>query len=89
MHATIDTKNRALHRLKIARGHLSKVITMVEDDTYCMDIIHQSQAIQKALKEIDALVLENHLHSCVVNQIKDGDAETAITEVMNVFKKKR
>lgn len=89
MHAQPEIKKRTIHRLKIAKGHLSKIISMVEGDTYCMDIIHQSQAVQKALKEIDALVLENHLQSCVVQQIQEGQAQTAISEVMNVFKKRK
>lgn len=83
-----DTQERILHRLKIARGHLNKVIQMVEEDTYCIDVIHQSQAIQKALKEIDNLVLENHLKGCVIDSLKNGDKDEAIKEVMNVFAKK-
>lgn len=83
-----DTQERILHRLKIARGHLSKVIKMVEDDTYCIDVLHQSQAVQKALKETDNLMLENHLKGCVMDAIGKGKNEEAIEEVMQVFKKK-
>ncbi|MEO6508697.1 MAG: metal-sensitive transcriptional regulator [Patescibacteria group bacterium] len=82
-----DTKERLLHRLKIARGHLNKVINMVEEDQYCIDVIHQSQAIQKALKEVDNLTLENHLNGCVAESIKNGNKDEAILEVMNIFKK--
>ncbi len=82
-----DTKERLLHRLKIARGHLDKVITMVEQDQYCIDVIHQSQAIQKALKEVDNLTLENHLHGCVTESIMSGKKDEAILEVMHIFKK--
>lgn len=76
-----------MHRLKIAEGHLRRVITMVESDSYCIDVIHQSQAVQKALKENDNLILESHLHSCVVDAIGSGRKDEAISEVMNVFKK--
>ncbi len=82
-----DTQERILHRLKIAQGHLKKVIEMVEDDVYCIDVIHQSQAIQKALKEIDNLTLEEHLKGCVTDAIKGGKRDEAVAEVMNVFKK--
>ena len=82
-----DLKERIIHRLKITQGHLKKVQQMVDDDVYCIDVIHQSQAIQKALKEIDAVILENHLKSCVVNAMKDGRQEEAVEEVMNIFKK--
>jgi CsoR family transcriptional regulator, copper-sensing transcriptional repressor len=82
-----DTKEKILHRLKIARGHLNKVITMVENDDYCIDVIHQSQAIQSALKEADSITLENHLNTCVVEHIKKGEIQTSVDEIMKVFKK--
>lgn len=50
-----------LHRLKIVRGHLDKVISMVEQQEYCLDILNQTLAAENALKEVDALVLENYL----------------------------
>ncbi len=88
MYRPKDTQERILHRLKIARGHLNKVITMVEEDKYCIDVLHQSQAIQAALKETDSVVLENHLRTCVADSIKSGNQEEAVKEVMEVFKKK-
>lgn len=80
--------NKTLHRLKIARGHLDKVIDMVEKDSYCIDVVHQSIAVQSALKKVDELILENHLKTCVADNIRNGDAENAIKEVMEVLKKK-
>lgn len=88
MYKPKDMQERILHRLKIARGHLEKVISMVEEDTYCIDVLHQSQAVQAALKETDGVVLENHLRTCVSDSIKSGNQEEAIKEVMEVFKKK-
>ena len=82
-----DTQERIIHRLKIAQGHLKKVIKMVEEDSYCIDVLHQSQAIQKALKEIDNLMLENHLKTCAIDAIGKGRKDEAISEVMQVFKK--
>ena len=87
MHQSHDSKKKLLHRLKIARGHLDKVIRMTEQDEYCVDIIHQSQAIQSALKEADNVLLNNHLKSCVVDQINNGRADQSIEEIMKVFKK--
>ncbi len=82
-----DTQERILHRLKIARGHLDKVISMVENDEYCIDVLHQSQAVQSALKQTDAVILENHLKSCVADSFKRGNREEAVKEVMEVFEK--
>lgn len=80
-------QDRIIHRLKIARGHLDKVIEMAEAQEYCIDIIHQSQAVQSALREVDSLILENHLKTCVVDMIKEGDAKSCITELMEVFRR--
>ena len=82
-----DTKERILHRLKIAQGHLKSVIQMVDDNVYCIDILHQSQAVQKAIKETDNLILENHLKSCVSDAIAKGKKDEVLTEIMHVFKK--
>lgn len=82
-----DTQERILHRLKIAQGHLKKVIKMVEADEYCIDVLHQSHAVQKALKETDNLMLENHLKTCAADAISRGEKDKAISEVMQVFKK--
>ncbi len=87
MYRPKDTQERILHRLKIAQGHLKKVLKMVEGGEYCIDVIHQSKAVQRALQEADALTLENHLKTCASDAIKNGRQKEAITEIMNVFRK--
>lgn len=84
-----NEKERVLHRLQIARGHLDKVIKMQNSGEYCIDVLHQSLAVQNALKEADSLILENHLKTCASNAIKKGKSTEAIAEVMNVFRKQR
>ena len=88
MYRPKNTQERILHRLKISAGHLKKVINMVEGGEYCIDVIHQSQAVQQALHEADSVILENHLKTCAAEAIKDGRQEEAIKELMNVFRKK-
>lgn len=87
MYKPKDTQERILHRLKIAQGHLQKVLKMVEGGEYCIDVIHQSKAVQRALQEADALTLENHLKTCASEAIKSGQQDEAVKEIMNVFKK--
>lgn len=89
MHTNTDSKKKVLHRLKIAKGHLEKVIRMIEDGDYCIDIIHQSQAVQKAISETDNIILDTHLKTCVADQIKKGNSDKAISEIVEVFKKGR
>ena len=84
-----DTQERILHRLKIAKGHLHKVINMVEDDTYCIDVLHQLNAVESGLQETGNVLLEHHLKTCAVDAIKQGKSDQAITEIMTVFKKKK
>ena len=89
MYRPKDTQERILHRLKITRGHLEKVIKMVGADEYCIDVLHQSQAVQRALEETDSVILENHLKTCASDAINKGKKEEAIKEVMSVFKRMR
>ena len=84
-----DTQERILHRLKIAKGHLEKVIKMVEGDEYCIDVMHQIQAVESGLKETGNVVLEYHLKSCVADAISKGKKDEAIAEVMEVFKRRK
>ncbi|HEX7042044.1 MAG TPA: metal-sensing transcriptional repressor [Patescibacteria group bacterium] len=81
-----DTRLNVAKRLKIAKGQISKVLEMVENDNYCIDVIHQSRAVQHALREIDHLLLENHLQTCVVDFMKEGKQKKAIEEIMQVVK---
>lgn len=83
------TQERVVHRLKIARGHLNKVIQMVEEDTYCIDVLHQMQAVGSAISETEGVVLENHLKTCAIDAIREGKQEEAIKEIMTIFKKNK
>ncbi len=82
-----NTKDRIVHRLKIAQGHLKKVLSMVENDEYCINVLHQSQAVQNALKETDVVILENHLRTCASDAIKKGNGQKAVDEILSIFKK--
>lgn len=86
----ISDKKSVIHRLKIIYGHLGKVIKMVEEKKYCIDILNQSLAVQNALKKVDAIILDDHLNSCVVSAIsKNKKSKETINELLAVFKKKQ
>ncbi len=82
-----SVQHKILHRLKIARGHLDRVVKMVEDDTYCIDVIHQSLAVQAALRQTDQVILKNHMQTCVADSIRKGKANEVIDEVTKVMEK--
>lgn len=88
MYRPKNTQDRILHRLKISLGHLKKVIQMTESDDYCIDILHQSQALRQALEQTENLIMENHLQSCVADDIRHGNEKKAIAEIMSVIKKR-
>jgi DNA-binding FrmR family transcriptional regulator len=75
-------------RLKNAEGHLRGIQRMLEEDAYCIDVIHQIQAVQAALNKISAMILEEHLNSCVITAIRGEDAserERVLKEITGVF----
>lgn len=80
-------QEQALKRLTIIQGHLKKVVEMVQEGSYCPHVIHQSQAVQSALKKVDEIVFQGHLHGCVVKNIKAGEEERVLGELMELFKK--
>lgn len=60
----------------------------MDEDAYCIDIMHQIQAVESGLKETGNVLLENHLKGCVADAITKGKADKSIAEIMEVFKKK-
>jgi len=81
----LQKKTAVLNRLKTARGHIDGIIKLVEDDTYCVQIIKQIAAVRGALDRVSRIELENHLEHCLVNQIQAGQSATAIAEVVEIL----
>jgi CsoR family transcriptional regulator, copper-sensing transcriptional repressor len=80
--------DNTLRRLKTVEGHLRGIIRMVEEDTYCIDVIRQIQAVEAALNKVSAQILENHLNSCVITAIQGNDKkerERVLKEITEVF----
>ena len=59
---------------------------MVEKGIYCIDIITQTSAVKRALSSIEDVIMENHLNSCVVPQIKEGKGAKATKEILEVYR---
>ncbi|MDO8664587.1 MAG: metal-sensing transcriptional repressor [Candidatus Liptonbacteria bacterium] len=83
------TKKQALRRLQIIKGQLSGLEKMIQEEKYCVDIITQSSAIKQALSGIENLLLEHHLQTHVIMQMKSGQSKKAIAEILKVYKLKR
>lgn len=83
-----DQKQLLLNRLKTIEGHVRGVQRMVEADDYCIDILKQTQAIQRALDTFNRLILAQHLNGCVTEAIRGEDPserERVVSELLQVF----
>ena len=80
-----DIKKRALHRTKILEGQLRGVEKMIENEDYCVDIITQSLAIQKSLRSLNKLLVENHLRTHVAHMFANGEEDVAVDELLKVY----
>jgi DNA-binding FrmR family transcriptional regulator len=77
-----------LNRLKSIEGHVRGIQRMVESGVYCVDIVNQILAVQRALQKVNGMVLDRHLHTCVTTAIRGNDPderERVIGEIMGVF----
>ncbi len=81
-----QTKKKALRRLQVVKGQLNGLEKMVNEEKYCVDIITQSSAIRHALSGVEDLLLEHHLGTHVMMQMKSGEAKKATGEMLKVYK---
>ena len=79
-------KDRLIKRLKIIEGQVRGLQKMVHDDVYCVDVITQSLAVKQALSGVEDAVLEGHLSTHVVEQMRSGKHEKAIGEILKLYK---
>ncbi len=83
------SKGRIIRRLKLLEGQVRGLQKMIENDTYCIDVITQTSAVKQGLSNVEDLLLENHLGGCILNQIKSGQTNKAKEEILKVYKLKR
>lgn len=84
----MESKQQLLNRLKSVEGHVRGVQRMIEEDSYCVDIIKQTLAVQRALEKFNSIILERHLQGCVTTAIRSDDTserERVIHELLQVF----
>ena len=81
-----DHRRSVLNRLKTARGHLDAVVRMVEDDTYCPDVMKQLSAVQGSLERASRIMLRNHLETCVAAAMVAGRTNQIVDELMEALR---
>ena len=80
-----DAKRDALKRLNYIDGHLNGIRRMVEEDKYCVDILKQTFAVRRAIQKLESVLLAGHLHSCVIEGVRDGREDEVLDELLELF----
>ncbi len=81
-----EHRRSVMNRLKTARGHLDAVVRMVEDDSYCPDVMKQLSAVQGSLERASRIVLRNHLETCVAAAMVGGRTDEIVDELMEALR---
>ena len=80
--------DEVIKRLKTIEGHVRGIQRMVTEDAYCIDVMRQVQATQAALNKVNSMVLEDHIHSCLITAVRGEDVEErerVLTEIAEVY----
>ncbi len=80
-----ETKVDALKRLNYIEGHLAGVRRMIEQDQYCVDVLKQMYAIRQAIRKLETIILDGHLHTCVIHGIRDNREEQVVNELLDLY----
>lgn len=75
-----------INRLNRIEGQVRGIKNMIENDAYCTDILIQVSAVNAALNSFNKELLVNHIHTCVVEDIKNGNGDT-VDELCDILPK--
>lgn len=81
----IEKRTEVLKRLAFIEGHLQGVRRMMEQDKYCVDVLKQTYAVRRAIEKMEGLMLDNHLHTCVIDGIKGGREDQVMGELVELY----
>ena len=81
-----EDKNKLVTRINKLIGQMNGIKKMIEDDRYCDDILIQLSAIDKSIKSLANVILDKHMHTCLIENIENGNYEV-INEIIDLFKR--
>ncbi len=81
-----ETKKNLINRLNRINGQVNGVKKMIEEDSYCNDILIQLSAIKNSVQSLSNELLDSHLRTCITTDLQKGNLD-AVDEVVNLFKK--
>ena len=79
------TREQALKRLNYIDGHLAGIRRMIEEDQYCVDVLKQTYAVRRAIEKMESLLLDGHLHTCVIAGVREGREEQVVGELLELY----
>jgi len=79
------TRDDVIKRLTFIEGHLAGIRRMIEADKYCVDVLKQTYAVRRAIEKMEAIMLDGHLHTCVVEGIRDGRDDEVLSELTQLY----
>ena len=82
-----EAKINAVTRLKKIEGQIRGIMKMVDNEKYCIDIINQITAAEKALSGVAGIIMKRHVESCVTNAITQGQGQEMINELIETIYK--
>src|SRR3989304_6569613 len=80
-----QVRQEVLKRLNYIEGHLKGIRGMIEEDKYCPEILKSPFAVRRAIEKMEMMMLDGHLHHCVVEGIRDGREEQVISELLELY----
>ena len=82
-----EEEKKALNvRINKIMGQMNGIKKMIDEDRYCDDILIQLSAIDKSIKSLSTLILDNHMRTCLVKSIQNGDT-SVVDEIVDLFKR--
>ena len=81
-----EEKKKIINRLNKIKGQITGIEKMVNNDSYCNDILIQVVAVEKSMKSLANFILQDHLYKCIANDLENGNFEV-IDELISLFKR--
>ena len=82
-----EAKKNATTRLKKIEGQIRGIMKMVENEKYCIDIINQITAAEKALSGVSSIIMRQHVESCVTEAVSKGKGKEMVNELIETIYK--
>lgn len=83
---SMEEKKTLTSRINRIIGQMNGIKKMIEENRYCDDVLIQLSAIDKSIKSLANVILENHMHSCLIENIQAGNLEV-VDEIVDLFKR--